>query len=367
MKITVKSRVTDDSVNKLSRIAAEYQNYQTYLQSNCDANVNLYSATRQQAERALKRMKRPNPRKEYPVILRGDLINIQKDSKFEGVYWMHTPVYPKSINIRIRTSSKYNLGSSEYEIQECKLIRVSKKWFIFITVEKDDWLLPTTNNVVAVDLGCHNIAVTVNTANDRPNFYGRLLREIRGFYFYLRRQLGKKKALDTIKSIGDREFMRVNHELHKISKLIVGEAIRTNAVIVVGKLKGVRKNIKGSKRTKRLINNFTYYRLLQYIKYKAEWTGVMVLEVGEAYTSQTCSDCHHRSKLSRKKQGLFKCVNCHKEMNADCNGARNILQRGLGILSNLGGFLTYPKSACLKAEEPSMIAVKSRKMEPHIL
>jgi IS605 OrfB family transposase len=67
--------------------------------------------------------------------------------------------------------------------------------------------------------------------------------------------------LDAIKSIGDREFMRVNHELHKISKLIVEEeeAIRTNAVIVVGKLKGVRKNIKGGKRNKRLINNFPYY------------------------------------------------------------------------------------------------------------
>lgn len=65
--------------------------------------------------------------------------------------------------------------------------------------------------------------------------------------------------MDAIKSIGDREFMRVNHELHKISKLIVEEAIRTNAVIVVGKLKGVRKNIKGGKRNKRLINNFPYY------------------------------------------------------------------------------------------------------------
>lgn len=103
------------------------------------------------------------------------------------------------------------------------------------------------------------------------------------------------------------ENLWVNHELHKISKLIVEEAIRTNAVIVVGKLKGVRKNIKGGKRNKRLINNFPYYWLLQYIKYKAEWTGVMVLQVGEAYTSITCSNCY-----TRKTQGLFKCINCHK-------------------------------------------------------
>jgi len=79
-------------------------------------------------------------------------------------------------------------------------------------------------------------------------------------------------------------------------------------------LKGVRKHVnskKGSsKRTERLINsNFPYYRLLLYITYKAEWAGVRVLEVGEAYTSITCSNCY-----TRKTQGFFKCVNCHKEV-----------------------------------------------------
>lgn len=39
----------------------------------------------------------------------------------------------------------------------------------------------------------------------------------------------------------NREFLQIKHELHKISKAIVEEAKRTNAVIVVGKLKGIRK------------------------------------------------------------------------------------------------------------------------------
>lgn len=66
--------------------------------------------------------------------------------------------------------------------------------------------------------------------------------------------------------------MQINPELHKISKDIVEEAKRTNAaVIVVGKLKGIRQRIiKASRRVRRLINNFPYYRLVQSIKYKAE-------------------------------------------------------------------------------------------------
>ena len=63
MKITVKAKVTDDSKNKLGKIQSEFQNYQVYLQSGCTAIVNLYSATKQQAQRALKKIKQPNPKK----------------------------------------------------------------------------------------------------------------------------------------------------------------------------------------------------------------------------------------------------------------------------------------------------------------
>ena len=97
-KLTVKAKITDDSKTKLSLIESEYWNYQTYLQSGCKnaEGINLYSATKQQAERVLKRIKEPKPKKQYPLVLRRDLVDIQKDSKFPCVYWMKIPVYPKS-------------------------------------------------------------------------------------------------------------------------------------------------------------------------------------------------------------------------------------------------------------------------------
>jgi transposase len=198
MKITVKAKVTDDSKNKLGKIESEFQNYQVYLQSRCTAIVNLYSATKQQAQRALKKIKQPNPKKQYPVILRRDLVDIQQDIKFEGVYWIKIPVYPNSINIRIKTSCKYDL--TEYLIRESKIRKIRNEWYIFITIEKQDEPIIPADDVLAVDLGCKNIAVIVNTVNTRPNFYGAAVRGIRGFYFNLRRKLGEKKASDKIKS-----------------------------------------------------------------------------------------------------------------------------------------------------------------------
>lgn len=274
------------------------------------------------------------------LILRRDLIDVQKDSKFPCVYWVKVPVYPKSINLRIQSDGRHDL--TQYNLSESKVMQQNGKWYIYLTIEKETPELSTTTNVLAIDLGVRHIAVTVNTANTKPNFYGQRVRQIRGKYFNLRKKLGQKKAFYKIASLKNREFLQVNHELHKISKAIVEEAKRTNAVIVIGKLKGIRKKIKCGRRFRRLINNFPYYRLVQYIKYKAEWLGISVMEISEAYTSQICHRCGRRDEAARKTQGLYVCE-CRLNTNADYNCSMNIMQRALGILSKVGGRLTSPK------------------------
>jgi putative transposase len=371
-KITVKAKVTDDSKTKLRLLSDEYNHFQQYLNDEqTDNNVNLYSATKQQADKLLKKLKeRYNKNKNYPLILRRDLIDIQKDSKFPCVYWIKVPVYPKSINLRIQTPCVYDL--TKYDIRESKVIkREEEKWYIYITIEKkndqdkeeEEEQQLSIQNILAIDLGVRHIAVTVNTANTRPNFYGQNLREIRGWYFWLRRKLGQKKGFYKIKALKNTEFLQVNHELHIISRQIVEEAQMTNAIIVVGKLKGIRNRIKAAdRRIKRLINNFPYYRLVQYIKYKAEWLGIKVIEVSECYTSQTCHNCHTKDKGARRVQGLYECKNCKVSCNADYNGSMNIMQRALGILSSVGGTLTNPAEPLVIVERNKMIT-----RESHIL
>jgi len=154
------------------------------------------------------------------------------------------------------------------------------------------------------------------------------LRAIRGHYFHLRRRLPNRKA---VKKVGAHERRIVNHELHKISKAIVQEAKETKSTIILGKLKGIRKNNKG-RRGNRKLNSFPFYKLSNYIRYKAEWLGIPVVRVSEAYTSQTCSICGGRGE---RHNGLFKC-SCGAELNADYNGAKNIMKRGLGLVSKPG-------------------------------
>ena len=47
--------------------------------------------------------------------------------------------------------------------------------------------------------------------------------------------------------------------------------------------------------------------------------------VDEHYTSQKCSVCGVIKKSNRKYRGLYVCSECKMVINADVNGARNIL------------------------------------------
>lgn len=338
-KKTIKAKLLDLRNRKEELLRGEYDNWQRFLRG--DSTASLYSATRQQAERFLRRIKKQNGSginpKEYPMILRRDVYHA--NTKMTP-YWLKIPVYGVrgGINVPIKT---HMVLTEKMVFREAKLIRRDDEWFVFLTVEED---IPTnvTEHALAVDVGIHNMAVTVNSSQGQPKFYGSTLRQIRGHYFHLRRKLGQKKAYKTIKKVGRHERLRVNHELHKISKAIVQEAKTTNASIILGNLKHIRRKNSRGRSFNRRLHSMPFQKLASYIEYKAAWEGIPIIKVSEAYTSQTCSRCGERG---RRVAGLFKCNNCGLDLNSDWNGARNILQRGIGELerqSILGAQLTAP-------------------------
>ena len=333
-KKTIKAKILELRKGKEEILKREYENFQRYLHG--DKSVPLYSATRQQADRLLKRIGKPREGKEYPLILRRDVY--RAETKLTR-YWLKIPVYgvKGGINVPVKPHTPI---IQNMVCREAKIVRRKGEWFVYITVEVE---VPEKNpsSVLAVDLGIHNIAATVNSADGKPKFYGKALRAVRGHYFHLRRRLPNRKA---VRKVGAHEKRIVNHELHKVSKAIIQEAVKGNSMIVVGKLKGIRRNGKG-RRFKRKLNSFPYFKLVSFIKYKACWQGIPVLEISEAYTSQTCSRC---GKRGLRVRGLFQCPHCGLNLNADYNGARNILKRALGKLhgeplSSAGACLTMPE------------------------
>ncbi|KPV65194.1 MAG: putative transposase [Candidatus Bathyarchaeota archaeon BA1] len=140
------------------------------------------------------------------------------------------------------------------EICESKLLKRNGDFYLHIVVQKEVKPKADCDGVLAVDLGIHNIAVSLNSKTEKARFYGKALRAIRGHYFHLRQKLPNREV---VKKVGSHERRIVNHELHKISKAIVQEARETNSAIVLGKLKGIRKNGNGKgRRFDRKLNSF---------------------------------------------------------------------------------------------------------------
>jgi len=329
----IKAKIVDEANSgKLKALEREYSNFQRALRGE---DVKLYSATRQQAERLLRKIRKQRGKlkqKEYPLILRNDVYDVQITNNKLSKYWIKIPVYGVRGGIKLPIKPHCEIDAS-WKFKEAKVIRKENGWFVHITVEKEIEIKKEYENVIAIDLGIRNIATVVSTADGKPRFYGKELRRIRGHYFHLRRRFAELKKFKAIKKIGNKERRVVDDLLHKISREIVNRAKEENAVIVLGDLKRIRKQNRGRKFNRKL-NTFPYYRLSKFIEYKALWEGIAVIKVNEAKTSKICSRC---GSQGLRRNGKFVCSKCGVELNADYNGALNILKRALGYMSKAEG------------------------------
>src|SRR6266404_3901918 len=107
-------------------------------------------------------------------------------------------------------------------------------------------------------------------------------------------------------------------------------------------LTNIRKRIKAGKRMRTRLHRWSFCQLQMFIQYKAEASGLSVLYVNPAYSSQTCSIC---GSLGVRNRHQFKC-SCGNQQHADWNASRNLCRFALDI----------PKATC--AVNRTQVAVK---------
>ena len=330
---TVRCKLVGLTRRKRELLDKEYNNFQHWLETGEDRGV--YSAYKQDAKWLYKKAKRMKG-----VPIRKDLIDIQRRDTKIAKYWARIRVKGMRGGVKVALAHQ-PFNFEECEVCESLLVRKGGEFYLHVTVKKDVELKKEYASIIAIDVGARWVAVSVARHRSKPKFYGRKVREVRGKYFWLRRKLGREKKQRAIKKIGDKERRTVNDELHKIAKDIVDEAGRVNAIIAIGDLNGVRNNSKGKGRKvkNRKVNSMPFYRLKEYIKYKALERGILVIEVPEHNTSKQCSRCGSL-RTERPSQGVFICEDCGYQVNADVNGAKNLLKRAMGYMLMVGAVVT---------------------------
>lgn len=179
-----------------------------------------------------------------------------------------------------------------------------------------------SGNIMGVDLGIKCPAVSYCSVGN-VKFYGngRRNKYMRRHYAYLRKKLQKGKHIKAVKRINDKEQRIMRDIDHKISHDIVATAVAHNvSVIKMEQLQNIRSTARTSRKNNHSLHTWSFYRLAQFIEYKAKLAGITVEYVNPAYTSQSCPKCgaNHHAK------GRQYVCECGYKSHRDIVGAINI-------------------------------------------
>ncbi|WP_414564505.1 MULTISPECIES: RNA-guided endonuclease InsQ/TnpB family protein [unclassified Anabaena] len=213
------------------------------------------------------------------------------------------------------------------------------QYFINFVVDIPTQPTGKTPKVIGVDLGRRDIATT----STGKSWRGKQIQSTRDRYSKVRANAQSKRTRSSrrlLRRLSGRERKFQEWLNHNISKQLVSSAKRINAALAFEDLTNIRESLNQKRRSKterRRTNNWAFYQLRLFVGYKANIAGVPVVFVPPAYTSQTCSRCHHVHPIKGKsyRNGkVFKCGHCGFEHDADINAALNIAALGVTFVNS---------------------------------
>ena len=228
----------------------------------------------------------------------------------------------KRISVKTKMSDKQKSVFTSYKLGTMRIVEKGNSLVAQIVYDADEIAFSDNGNVMGVDLGIKCPAVSY-CFDGSVKFYGngRKNKYMRRHYKYLRKKLGKAKKLDVIKRINDKEQRIMKDIDHKLSHDIIETAVAHNVkVIKLEQLQNIRSTTRTSRKNNPSLHTWSFYRLAQFIEYKAKLAGIKVEYVNPAYTSQKCPVCgsvHHANDRN------YTC-SCGFHIHRDVLGAMNI-------------------------------------------
>ena len=259
-----------------------------------------------------------NGRRELRIIVRNDCYRIDDEYMY----------LPKGLKLKYKGELKWMGKQGRLEIIYDE---VDEVWRGFMTVKLEEPPPKGGNKPLYIDLGVINLATIWFDGLKQPiSFSGRAV--LADWWYWTARiseeqsRLARTNSTKTSRKL--RKLYRIRqrrfrHAVNAMVKTIVDGAHQLGiSKIVLGKLKGIRKNGKNGK-ANAIINNFwSFNYIIRRFKERAEEYGIEVEEKSEYRTSSKCPFCHSEDILTRGR--LFRCLYCGLEANRDAVGVLNI-------------------------------------------
>ena len=245
---------------------------------------------------------------------------------------------PKCPRIRIKMHRLF-----EGNIKSITVSRTTdNKYYMSLLVETEIEPLKTTEKMIGLDLGIKDLIVDSNGHKYKNHKYltksqSRLAKEQRKLSKMVKGSNNHSKQRIKIAKLHKHIQNQRNDYLHKLSIRIIDE----NQVIVLEDLKV--KDMEQNNKLARNITDASWSRLVYMLTYKANWYGRTVIKVPNNYpSSQLCSICGYQNSITKSLNvRKWTCPECGTVHDRDVNAAKNILSKGIEILTKDG---THPDS-----------------------
>lgn len=245
---------------------------------------------------------------------------------------------PKDINNRrLKVRAKYSVPYKNVKsFGRAEVFCKAGEWWCYVTVNlQQEEKQPPGKRLAGIDFGIRNfltLAVETEQGIEVFQFKSReLIKEYKRWnrktakYQSILNKSGAKtsKRLQKLYVKRDRRLKQsINSMLNRVVDICVSRKVKT---VFVGDLTGIRKGKDFGKLNILLHNFWIRDYTLRRLKEKLSEAGIGVKPIPEHYTSSKCFKCSNPVKRLHQNYVVYE--NCGR-LNADLNGAINILKRG---------------------------------------
>ncbi|RRJ54719.1 transposase [Paenibacillus oralis] len=312
-------------IRLVNQVVADWVGGSQVKHSSRTVSAALPSAVKNQALQNAKSVYRKIIKTNIPTILRKPVCiwNNQNWKLKDGV--ISFPLWIEGKSKRVAVPVKITEYQEKKLIGKTGTLRItekSRKWIAQIAVSGLETGLSGTG-VMGIDLGLKVPAVAV-TDTGKTKFFGngRQNKYMKRKNRSKRRKLGKLKKLSAIRKLNNKEQRWMKDQDHKVSRQIINMAIQEKVgVIRLEKLSGIRQTARTSRKNEKNLHSWSFYRLSQFLEYKAALAGIRIEYVDPKYTSQKCPKC---GSLNKVKDRDYQC-GCGYHTHRDRLGALNIM------------------------------------------
>ena len=245
---------------------------------------------------------------------------------------------PKCPRIRIKKHRDFKGDIKSITVSKT----VDEKYYISLLVEENTECIKLLDNVIGLDLGLKHYIVDSNGHKYKNHKYltksqNKLAREQRKLSLMKKGSQNRNKQRIKVARIHKKIENQRSDYLHKLSRHIIDE----NQFICIEDLKV--KNMEQNHILARSIIDASWSRFVSMLLYKASWYGNTIIKVPSNYpSSQLCSSCQYQNPLTKDlRVRKWTCPQCGSVHDRDKNAAKNILSKGIEILTKDG---THPDS-----------------------